>query len=102
MGQGFVLLQDPKHSSKLSQRYNKSKEELHVLQLMAQSVDLNPIELMLDELNQKIGAEQPTSAAHLWQHLQESWAEQSLMERMPRICQAVIAAKGSCFDESKV
>ena len=47
-GQEFVLMQDndPKHTSKLSQRYIKSKEEQHILQLMpwrAQSVDLNPI-----------------------------------------------------------
>ena len=38
---------DPKHTSKLSQMYIKTKEEQHVVQLMylpAQSQNLNPIE----------------------------------------------------------
>ena len=65
VAQGFVLMQDndPNYTSKLCQRYIKNKEEQHVLQLMswtAQSADLNPIELVWDELDQ------PTSAAHLW------------------------------------
>ena len=113
VGQGFILMQDndPKHTSKLCQMYFKSKEEQHILQLMswpAQSADLNPIELVWDELDWKVKAKQPTSATHLWQLLQESWAElssvciQSLMERMQRICEAVIAAKWGYFDETKV
>ena len=89
----------------------ESKEEQHVLQLMswlAQSMDLNPIELVRDELDQKVRAKQSTSASHLWQLSQESWAElssvylQSLVERMLRICEAVIATKEVHFDESKV
>ena len=45
--------------------------------------------------------------AHLLQHLQESRAElfsvylQFLVERMPRIYEAVIAAKEGNFDDSK-
>ena len=101
---------DPKHTSKLCQRYIKSKDVEHVFQLMsrpAQSVDLNPIELVLDELDRKVRARQATRAAHLRQLLQESWTElssvylQSLVERMQRICEAVIATKGGHFDESK-
>ena len=52
----------------------KSKEEQHILQLMswqAQSVDLNPIELVWDELDRKVKAKQPASVAHLWKLLQE-------------------------------
>ena len=66
VGQGFVLMQDndPKCISKLCQRYIKSKEEQHVLP--AYSADLNSIELMWDELGQKIRAKQPISVAHLW------------------------------------
>ena len=76
---------------------------------LAQSADLNPIELVWDELDQKVRAKQPTSAAHLGQHLQESWAElssiylQSLEERMLNICEVVIAkVGGGHFDEGKV
>ena len=73
-----------------------------------QPTDLNPSELVWDELEQKVNAKQPTSVAYFWQLLEESWAElssvylQSLEERMPRICEAVIVAKGGHFDESKV
>ena len=71
VSQGFVLIQDndPKHTSKLCQRYFKSKEEWHFLQLMSllvQSADLYPIELVWDELDQKVRAKQAASTAHLW------------------------------------
>ena len=112
--QGFVLMQDndPKHTtSKLCQSYIKSKEEQHIFQLMswpAQSADLNPIELVWNELDRKVRAKQTITTTHLWQLLQESWIElfsvylQSLVKRMVRICEAVIAAKGDHFDKSKV
>ena len=82
MGQEFVFMQDddPKQASKPCQRYIKSKEEQHILQVMSwpsQSVDLNPIKLVWDELEEKARAKQPISVAHLWQLLQESWAELS-------------------------
>ena len=88
----------------------KAKRKKHVLQLMswpAHSVDLKHIELVWDELDRKVRTKQPTSAAHLWPLLQESYAElssvylQSLVEEMPRICEAVIAVKKGHFDESK-
>ena len=55
VAQGFVLVQnnDPKHTSKLCQRYIKRKGEQHVLPLISwpvQSADLNPIELVWGEL----------------------------------------------------
>ena len=55
-----------------------------------------------------VRAKQATNVAHLKQLLQESWVElssvylQSLVERMQRICEAVIVAKVGHFDESKV
>ena len=110
VAQGFVLMQDnePKHTVKLCQRYIKSKEEQHILQLIswwAQSADLIPTELMWDELDWKVRTKPSTSVTHLWQ---ENWAElssvylQSLVEKMPRICEIVIAVKEGYFDESKV
>ena len=108
VGHGFVLMQDndPKHSSKVCLSYIKSLEEQHVLRLMSWPVqlgDLNPIELVCDELKQKVKAKQPTSAAHLWQLLQESWAGlssvyfQSLMERMLRILESKVLEVFLCF-----
>ena len=70
--------------------------------------DLNPIELVWDELDQKVRTKQATSAVYLWHLLQQSWAEQSsvyvqsLVERMQRICEAGIMVKGGNFEESKV
>ena len=67
---------------------------------LAQSADLNLIELVWDEFDRKVRAKQSISVTHIWQLLQESWKElssiylQSLVERMPRICEAVIVAKG--------
>ena len=94
--QGYVPWNDndTMYPSKLGQRYIKSKEELHVLQLMScpvQSADLNPIEQVWDELDRKLRTKQPTRAAYHWQLLQESWVElssvsrQSFVERMPKI-----------------
>ena len=111
--QGFVLMQDndPKHMSQLFQSYIKGKEEHYIFQLTfspVRSVDLNPIELLWDEIDWKVRAKQPTIMAHLWQLLQESWVElssvypQHLVERMPRICEAGKTAKSRHFDESKV
>ena len=63
---------DPKHTSKLCQMYIKSLEEQPVLRRMSwpvQSTDLNPIELLLGELERKVKVTQPTNAAHHWQLL---------------------------------
>ena len=77
MCQGFVLMQDndTKNISKFYQKYIKSKEEQHVLQLMSwstQSAELNPIELLWVELNRKIRVKQPIIAADFWLLMQES------------------------------
>ena len=86
----------------------KSEQEQFVLQLRSwpeQSTHLNPIEMVWYELERKVRAIQPRSAAHFWQLLKKSWSElnsvylQYLVEKMPRICEAVIEGH---FDESKV
>ena len=101
MSQGFVLVQD-NNLKHISKGISKKKQEQHVLQLMswpAQRTDLNSIDLRWDDLDRNVRPKQPTGATQLLQFLQESWAElssvdlQSLVERMPRICEEVIAAK---------
>ena len=105
VGQGFILQQDndPKHKSKLCQNYLRKKEQdgkLENMEWPAQSPDLNPIELVWDELGRRVKAKQHTSATHLWELLQQIWEERSeeylisIVERMPRVCSAVISAKG--------
>ena len=74
----------------------------------AQSPNLNPIELVWDELDRRMKAKQPTSATHLWELLQQCWEELSeqylisIVERMSRVCSAVVSAIGGYFDESKI
>ena len=97
---------DPKYTRKNSSR-GTLKAKRNSTSWQVQRVDLNPIELVWDELGQKGRAKQPTRAAHLWQLLQESCAElssvyqQSLVEEMPRNCETVIAAKGAILVNQK-
>ena len=107
VAQRFILMQDtdPKHTSKRYQRYIKNKEELQLMSWPAHSADLNPIELVWDALDRNVKAKRSTKAIHIWQFLQDSCAElfsvyfRSLVKRIPRICEAMIAANGSPFDE---
>ena len=73
-----------------------------------QSPDLNPIEMVWGELDRRVKAKGPTSAKHLWELLQDCWKTISgdyllkLIERMPRVCKAVIRAKGGYFEETRI
>jgi hypothetical protein len=113
IGPKFILQQDndPKHTSLLCKHYLENKEKANILQTMEwppQSPDLNPIELLWDELDRKVREMQPTSAKHLWECLQNAWESipqsclSKLTERMVRVCRAVITAKGGYFPESKI
>ena len=74
----------------------------------AQSPDLNPIELLWEQLDHMVRKKCPPSQYNLWEVLQETWGEISsdylnkLTARMPKVCKAVIAANGEFFDKSKV
>ena len=37
------------------------------------SPDLNPIDIVWDELDRRVKEKQPTSAQHLWELLHNSW-----------------------------
>ena len=73
-----------------------------------QSPDLNPFEMIWDELDRRVKEKQPTSAQHMWELLQDYWKSipgdylMKLAERMPRVCEAVIKEKGGYFEESNV
>ena len=38
-----------------------------------QSPDLNPIEMVWDELDRRLKEKHPTSAQHMWELLQDCW-----------------------------
>ena len=76
---------------------------LHQMTWPPQSPDLNPIETVWDELERRVKEKQPTSAQHMWELLQDSWKSIPYeAERMPRVCKAVIKAKGGYFEEYKI
>ena len=113
VGRSFIFQQDndPKHTSRLCKGYLTKKESDGVLRQMTwppQSPDLNPIEMVWGELDRRVKAKGPTSAKHLWELLQDCWKTISgdyllkLMERMPRVCKAVIRAKGGYFEETRI
>lgn len=113
IGNGFVMQQDndPKHTSKLCQKYLTTKEaanELKSMEWPPQSPDCNPIELLWDELDRAVRKMCPTSEKHLMKSLQDAWNAitseklQKLIDRMPKVCRAVLKARGGHFDESKI
>lgn len=112
VGRGFVFQQDndPKHSSKLCMNYISAKKNEKILDYMdwpPQSPDLNPIELLWDELDRNVRMMQPTNKKQMWDFLRTSWHQipayklEKLIARMPQVCASVIKAKGGYFEESK-
>ena len=65
-----------------------------------QSPDINRIEMVWDELDNRVKEKQPTSAQHMWELLHDCWKSISgdhlmkLVENIQRVCKAVIKAKG--------
>ena len=76
---------------------------LHQMTWPPQSPDLNPIEMVRDELDRRVKEKQPTSAQHMSELLPVGKAFQvKLVERMPRVCKAVIKATRGYFEECKI
>ena len=46
---------------------------LHQMTWPPQSPDLNPIEMVWEELDSRVKEKQPTAAQHMWELLQDSW-----------------------------
>ena len=46
---------------------------LHQMSWPPQSPDLNPIEMVWDELDRRVKEKQPTSGQHMWELIQAGW-----------------------------
>ena len=95
------------HTSRLCKGYLTKKESDEVRHQMIwspQSADLNRTESVWDELDRRVKEKQSTSAQHMWEFLQDCWKafQVKLVERMPRVCKAVIKANSGYFEESKI
>ena len=77
VGLSFVFQQDnDPHTSRLCKGYLTKKQSEGVLHQMTwppQSPDLNPIEMIWDELDHRVKEKPPTSAQHMWELLQDCW-----------------------------
>lgn len=109
IGHKFVFQHDndPKHTVKICREYLKQLEhggKIVVMKWPPQSPDLNPIELLWEEPDRQVRKSAPTSATALWAQLQDVWKKiepvtlAKLLERMPRLCVAVLNAKGGHID----
>jgi transposase len=119
IGHGFIFQQDNdhkyaiylKHSSKLCRGYVENKEMEGVSKNMVwppQSPDLNPIELLWEELDSNVRSRCPSSQEIMWNALNEIWNTISqetidkLIARMPKLVKAVIKCKGEFYDEKSI
>lgn len=103
---GRIIFQednDPKHSSHYCQNYLRQKESAGTLKMMdwpPQSTDLNPIEQIWGELENKLDRSIVHSKESLWLELQKARYNISVEvlrkyhDTLPERCAAVIAAKG--------
>ena len=78
VGLSFVFQQDnaPTHTAMLCKgdlTKNESDGVLYQMTWPSQSPNLNPIEMVWDELDCRLKEKQPTSAQHVWELLQDCW-----------------------------
>uniref|UniRef100_A0A8R1EQ29 HTH_Tnp_Tc3_2 domain-containing protein n=1 Tax=Caenorhabditis japonica TaxID=281687 RepID=A0A8R1EQ29_CAEJA len=87
---------DPKHTSGHVANWFR----VDLLEWPSQSPDLNPIEHMWEELEQRLKGFRASNANQIFAQLEAAWKSipmtvvQTLLDSMPRRCQAVIDAKG--------
>ena len=95
------------HTSRLCKGYLTKKESdggLHQMPWPPQSSNLNPTEMVWDEMDRRVkeSSQQVLSIRGKSFKTVGKAFQVKLVERMSRVCKAVIKAKGSYFEESKI
>ncbi|RCN35444.1 hypothetical protein ANCCAN_18693 [Ancylostoma caninum] len=98
---GFIYQEDndPKHRSKDVQAWF-NHHQVTRLDWPSQSPDLNIIEQLWHELERRLAGRKAKNVAEKFAQLEEEWKKipqttiDTLIDSMPRRCQAVIEAKG--------
>uniref|UniRef100_A0A8R1IS35 DDE_3 domain-containing protein n=2 Tax=Caenorhabditis japonica TaxID=281687 RepID=A0A8R1IS35_CAEJA len=101
LGRSWVFQQDndPKHTSGHFANWFR-RRRVDLLEWPSQSPDLNPIEHMWEELERRLKGVRASNANQKFAQLEAAWKSipmtvaQTLLDSMPRRCQAVIDAKG--------
>ena len=91
------------HNSRHCKSYLTKKESdgvLHQMTWPPQSPDLKPIEMVWDELDRRVKEKQPQVLSIYGNSFKTvgKALQVKLVERMPRVCKAVIKAKGGYFE----
>uniref|UniRef100_A0A8R1E0H5 DDE_3 domain-containing protein n=1 Tax=Caenorhabditis japonica TaxID=281687 RepID=A0A8R1E0H5_CAEJA len=102
LGRSWVFQQDndPKHTSGHVANWFR-RRRVDLLEWPSQSPDLNPIEHMWEELERCLNRVRAFNANQKFAQLEAAWKSipmtvvKTLLDSMPRRCQAVIDAKGS-------
>ena len=74
---------------------------MYQMTLPQQSPDLNPIEMVRDEMDRRVKEKQPKSAPHMWEQLQDCIPGEAGWENAKSV-QSFIKAKGDYFEESQI
>ncbi|CAI2325601.1 unnamed protein product [Caenorhabditis sp. 36 PRJEB53466] len=101
VGQAFVFQQDndPKHTSKHIKDWFR-RRHVNLLDWPSQSPDLNPIEHLWEHVERQLRGIRASNANQKFDQLQSVWQAipmsviHTLLDSMPKRCQAVIDAKG--------
>ena len=70
-----------------------------------QSPDINPIELLWNEIDWQVRKTQITTESSMWENIKQVWDNlkigvlHKLVERLPRICEAIVKSRGGHINE---